>query len=89
MSTGWDALGRRFRFNEKLLAMTSTGFEPGDWDAPPGPGGGNSAHWILAHVTYHRRVLARKLGVEVPASPWEDGVKPRSDGKLRPRHAPA
>jgi hypothetical protein len=84
MSTPLADLGRRFRFNERLLGMVSEGFTPAEWAAPPGEKGGNSSHWMLAHLVVQRRALARKLGGAAPAEPWEAAFKPGSKGALAP-----
>jgi hypothetical protein len=77
-------LARRYRFNERLLGMVSEGLTPVEWAQAPGVKGGNSAHWILAHLVVQRRGLARKLGETAPAEPWEAAFKPGSNGTLAP-----
>lgn len=67
-------LARRFRFNEKLLALETEGFTDADWEAPPGERGGNPAWWILAHVVRYRRMLLRKLEEGVGEEAWEANV---------------
>lgn len=67
-------LARRFRFNERLLAVETEGFTKADWDAPAGERGGNAARWILAHVTHYRRRFARRLGEDGPEDAWERAV---------------
>jgi uncharacterized damage-inducible protein DinB len=73
MSTPFADLARRLRFNEKLLAVATEGFTPADWSHRPSPEGGNTAHWILGHVTQSRRMMARMLGAEIESAPWEHG----------------
>ena len=77
-------LARRYRFNERLLGMVSEGLTPAEWAQAPGAKGGNSAHWILAHLVVQRRGLARKLGESAPAEAWEAAFKPGSKGTLAP-----
>ena len=64
-------LCKRYLFNERLLAATTQGFSPEDWALPPGPHGGNCAHWLLAHVVATRRSLLRILGDESAVEDWE------------------
>lgn len=80
--TPFADLARRYRFNERLLAVESEGFTPEDWACAPGPRGGNCAHWILGHVAQARRMIARRLGAALPEEPWERrfGMNSRPDG---------
>jgi len=64
-------LGQQFDFNNSLLNTVLGDFEAADWEAQP-EAGGNTAHWILGHVTVSRRYLARKLGAEIAKDEWED-----------------
>jgi hypothetical protein len=67
------SLGRRYVFNERVLAAASEGFSDADWARPPGPHGGNSAHWLLAHLVRTRRELLRACGDELAREGWESG----------------
>ena len=71
MTSPLAGLGLRFRFNETMLGAAAEGFSADDWAAEPGGKGGNTAHWILGHVTSCRRVILRKLGDEVAEDDWE------------------
>jgi uncharacterized damage-inducible protein DinB len=66
-------LGRRYAFNERVLAAASEGFSDADWARAPGPHGGNCAHWLLAHLVRTRRELLRALGEEAAREAWEGG----------------
>jgi uncharacterized damage-inducible protein DinB len=83
MTDALAALARRFRFNEQLLAVETSGFEPEDWARRPGEQGGNTAHWILGHVTQSRRMIARRLGAELHQESWERlvGLKSKPEGR--------
>ena len=63
-------LARRFRFNEGLLQLATDGFADAFWTHRP-QSGGNTAHWILGHVTYSRNGLLRMAGADVPSEDWE------------------
>jgi len=63
-------LGRRFLFHHRLLDMVVASFGPDDWAFRP-PSGGNSAHWLLGHVTATRRAMLRSVGETLPRAPWE------------------
>jgi len=81
MSPNLADLGRRFRFNENLLGLVTQHLVEDDWKTRP-PGGGNTPHWILGHVTATRRFLLRTIGTDVEELPWEGlfsmRVKPAS-----------
>jgi uncharacterized damage-inducible protein DinB len=85
MTTPLQALAPRFRFNEGLLKMATDGFTDETWSLGP-DGGGNTAHWILGHVTHARNGLLRMAGAEVAPEPWEEafgrGATPTGDGYL-------
>lgn len=66
-----EELAGRFVFNDGLLATVADGLAEADWAARP-PGGGNSAHWILAHLCATRRLLLGKLGEVAPGGGWEE-----------------
>ncbi|HKE01569.1 MAG TPA: DinB family protein [Planctomycetota bacterium] len=80
-------LARRFRFNERFLAMLTKDLDETDWTARP-PAGGNSAAWIVGHLAHFRRVTLRGLGADVPQAPWEPrvamGSKPREAEPIAP-----
>ncbi len=71
MTSSLDALATRYRFNEGLLQMASGGFSEAMWTHVP-EGGGNTAHWILGHVTFARRGALRMAGAELPVEAWEE-----------------
>ena len=68
-----------YTFNNQLLATVSGGFEEADWVYTAGEGG-NTAHWILGHVTAARLFIALRFGLVQAAEPWQDafdmGVTP-------------
>ena len=64
-------LARQFAFNDRTLVMLAEGMEAADWACRPSESGGNTAHWILGHLSVSRRYLARKLGAEIPEDGWE------------------
>lgn len=70
MTAQLEALATRFRFNEGLLKMATDGFEAGTWATAPTTGG-NTAHWILGHVTHARHGLLRMAGMDLPQEEWE------------------
>ncbi|MEM7305405.1 MAG: DinB family protein [Planctomycetota bacterium] len=72
-------LAKRFRFNEKLLAMASDGFSEAQWAATPGDQGGNSSQWVLGHLVMCRRHILRRLGEEIPEEPWEKLFAPKTE----------
>lgn len=63
-------LAGQFLFSHALLGMVTSNFGPGDW-AWKHEKGGNSAHWLLGHVTTTRRGILRRIGVPVAEAPWE------------------
>jgi len=73
-------LAARYRFNEKTAQFATTEFSDEDWSRLPSESGGNSAHWILGHLSASRRYLLRKLGAALPMADWEEafgaGVDP-------------
>lgn len=82
-------LGRRLRFNDgAMLRMLTADFRPEDWMRRPGADGGNSPHWIVAHLAASRRRVRRKLGDAVPEESWErlvaTGHKPEPVHELPP-----
>jgi uncharacterized damage-inducible protein DinB len=82
VNSALDALALRFRFNERLLKAETEGFTAEDWARRASAQGGNSAHWILGHVTQGRRLIARRLGERLAEEPWERsfGMNSKPDG---------
>ncbi len=68
-------LSRLYRFNDKVIDMTTDGFSIADWLYRPSQSGGNHAYWILGHLALARRGILRGLGRSVPAAPWEEHFK--------------
>ena len=64
-------LGQQYRFNNNLLDAVSADFSRELWARHPG-GEGNSAWWILGHITLARRRLSRALGIAIDAVEGED-----------------
>ncbi len=60
MTTPYASLADQFAFNDKALAMFSSGFEGDDW-LHRGEGRSNHALWLLGHMTHYRRWMAREL----------------------------
>ena len=71
MTSSLAELANRYRFNEGLLQMATGGFADAMWTHEP-EGGGNTAHWILGHVTFARRGALRMAGADLPVEPWEE-----------------
>src|SRR5215510_10418578 len=82
MTSDHRALAKRYRFNERVVHACTEGFEPADWARKPSPQGGNTAHWLLGHVTQARRLVLRRLGESIPREPWEElvGMKSKPEG---------
>lgn len=59
-----------YAFNSTLLATVSDGLEEADWRHTTGKGG-NTAHWILGHVTAARLYIALRCGLVPTAEPWQ------------------
>lgn len=89
MDDALDEIARRFEFDATLLQVETAGFSPADWSARPGDRGGNSAHWILGHVTQSRRALLRALGADLGTAPWEAPVGRGGNGDTSSLPAPA
>ncbi len=73
-------LGKRYLWNDEMLKPILAGFESEDWQQQPGAG--NSALWLVGHLTYARRMVLRILGEEIPTADWEACVGLGSSGKL-------
>ncbi|MEM8711308.1 MAG: DinB family protein [Planctomycetota bacterium] len=74
MTQPLEALGKRFSFNSRLLALATEGFEDQHWSFRPETGG-NSALWILGHVASARRGMLRMIGETVEEDEWEKGFR--------------
>lgn len=80
------ALANRFRFNDTAVDAAVGDFGFSDWRHRPEQGG-NSAVWILGHMARYRRMLARKVGAELPEEKWEEEFaigKPCRDAAVYP-----
>jgi len=69
------SLSRLYRFNDRLIDLTTEGFSDDDWLHRPSRRGGNHAYWILGHLAHSRRGILRGLGRSVPTAPWEEHFK--------------
>jgi uncharacterized damage-inducible protein DinB len=64
-------LGGLYRFHARLLGLLAQGLDDADWRHRAG---GNSALWLLAHITTCKLGLLRALGEARDGQPWEAGV---------------
>lgn len=67
----YSDLARQYRFHDRILTPLAQGMDEADWRQR---GGGNSALWILAHITTSKEGLLRALGETRSRHPWEAGV---------------
>ncbi|MHC4925108.1 MAG: DinB family protein [Planctomycetota bacterium] len=66
-----ESLADKFAFNDRMMDMLTEGFALSDWRHRE-EGGGNSAVWVLGHVTKVRMDLLRRLGEEIETATWEE-----------------
>lgn len=64
-------LAGQYRFHARLLGLLASGLVDADWRHRAG---GNSALWVLAHLTTSKQGLLRALGEMRDRQPWEAGV---------------
>ena len=66
-------LARRYRFSTQFTQMAISDFLDSDWTFTP-ERGGNHATWMIAHLAFSRRTLARMLGADIAKADWEAKV---------------
>ena len=63
MSAKAESLAGKFGFLTGLMDLIVGDFSAEDWARTP-ERGGNHAHWLVGHLAFCRRTLARKLGAD-------------------------
>jgi uncharacterized damage-inducible protein DinB len=76
-----SGMARLFRWRDTVLQRVLGSFTTDQWFHKVGTS--SHSYWLVAHLTYCRRILARKAGVNVAEEAWEKsfgkGSKPPED----------
>jgi hypothetical protein len=67
--TTMELLAERYAFNTGAVRGLARGMEEADWSTRHADT--NPAHWVLGHIAFYRRRIARVVGIGVAEAEWE------------------
>jgi hypothetical protein len=69
MTDPMTLFAQRYAFNTNAVRGLARGMEGADWTTRHADT--NPAHWVLGHIAFYRRRIARVVGIDIAEAEWE------------------